>query len=45
MAGQLEPQPAPETVIEAGDKLMVLGTPEALERLETQFERAGAGTP
>ena len=40
--GQLEPQPAPETVIEVGDKLVALGTPEALERLETRFERPGA---
>ena len=32
--GQLEPQPAPATVIAAGDKLVALGRPEALERLE-----------
>jgi voltage-gated potassium channel len=36
--GQLEPQPAPGTVIEAGDKLMALGTPDALERLEGIFQ-------
>jgi voltage-gated potassium channel len=38
--GQLEPQPSPETVIEAGDMLVALGTPAAIERLEQAFEPA-----
>ena len=37
-SGGLEPQPAPETVIEAGDMLVAIGTPVALERLETVFQ-------
>ena len=36
--GRLEPQPAPATVIEAGQLLMAIGTPDALERLETVFQ-------
>jgi voltage-gated potassium channel len=36
--GQLEPQPAPTTVIEAGDMLVAIGVPAALERLETLFQ-------
>jgi voltage-gated potassium channel len=36
--GRLEPQPAPHTVIQAGDKLVALGTPDALERLEGIFQ-------
>ncbi len=40
--GRLEAQPSPDTVINSGDKLLALGTPDALERLEsfTQPERA-----
>jgi voltage-gated potassium channel len=38
--GRLEPQPAPGTVIEAGDKLVALGPSDALERLETIFQPA-----
>jgi len=40
--GRLEAQPSPDTVINSGDKLVALGTPAALERLEsfTQPERA-----
>ena len=41
-SGRLEPQPAPETVIEAGDKLVALGTPDALERLEARFDAGPA---
>jgi voltage-gated potassium channel len=37
-AGQLEAQPAPETVIEAGDKLVAVGRPDALEQLEARFD-------
>ena len=36
--GRLVPQPEPSSVIEAGDKLMAIGTPDALERLETVFQ-------
>ncbi len=38
--GRLEPQPAPHTVIDAGDRLVALGTPAALERLEELFQPA-----
>ncbi len=36
--GRLEPQPAPESLIAAGDMLLAIGTPEALERLESAFQ-------
>lgn len=36
--GQLEPQPSPDSVIEAGDMLVAIGPPEALERLEGVFQ-------
>jgi voltage-gated potassium channel len=36
--GQLEAQPSPQTVISAGDMLVALGPPEALERLEGIFQ-------
>jgi voltage-gated potassium channel len=36
--GQLEAQPEPQTVIGAGDMLVALGTPDALERLENLFQ-------
>jgi voltage-gated potassium channel len=42
--GRLEPQPAPHTVIDAGDRLVALGTPEALERLEGLFQPASASS-
>ncbi len=38
--GRLEPQPPPQTVIGAGDLVVALGTPEALERLEAAFQPA-----
>ena len=38
--GNLEPQPSPETVICAGDTLIALGSPEALEQLESIFQPA-----
>ena len=38
--GVLEPQPPPETVINPADRLVVLGTPAALERLEELFQPA-----
>jgi Trk K+ transport system NAD-binding subunit len=40
--GGLEPQPAPHIVINAGDKLIALGSPAALERLEGIFQPATA---
>ncbi len=40
--GQLEAQPAPHTVIGAGDMLVALGAPAALERLEGKFQPEGA---
>jgi voltage-gated potassium channel len=38
--GRLVPQPAPDTVIGAGDKVVALGTPDALDRLEEMFQPA-----
>jgi voltage-gated potassium channel len=38
--GRLEPQPEADTVIEAGDKLVALGTLDAVERLEGIFQPA-----
>ncbi|HEY2160912.1 MAG TPA: potassium channel protein [Solirubrobacteraceae bacterium] len=40
--GQLEAQPAPQTVVGAGDLLVALGPPDALERLEHIFQPEGA---
>ena len=42
--GRLEPQPAPATVIDPGDKLVALGTPAALERLEGLFQPASVAS-
>ena len=39
--GQLEAQPEPQTVIGAGDMLVALGAPDALERLEGMFQPEG----
>jgi voltage-gated potassium channel len=36
--GELEPQPPPQTVVEAGDILVAIGSPHALERLEEMFQ-------
>jgi voltage-gated potassium channel len=36
--GRLEPQPSPNSVIEAGDMLVAIGEPEALEELEALFQ-------
>jgi voltage-gated potassium channel len=38
--GEVEPQPAPQTVINAGDMVVALGTPSALEQLEEIFQPA-----
>ena len=40
--GRLEPQPPLETVLQPGDKLLALGTPDAIERLEGLFQPVGA---
>ena len=40
--GRLEPQPPLSTVLQPGDKLLALGTPEAIERLEGLFQPVGA---
>jgi voltage-gated potassium channel len=36
-SGELVPQPPGDTVVEAGDVLVVMGTPETIGRLETLF--------
>lgn len=41
--GRLEHQPAPERLVEAGDMLVAIGHPVALEALEAQFQPAVAG--
>ncbi len=40
--GRLEEQPAPGTVLDAGDKVFALGTPGAIERLESVFQPAAS---
>jgi voltage-gated potassium channel len=40
--GRLETQPPLETVLKSGDKLLALGTPDAIERLEELFQPVGA---
>ena len=42
--GRLEPQPDGATVIEPGDMLVALGTPDALERLEELFQPTTAAS-
>jgi Trk K+ transport system NAD-binding subunit len=41
--GQLEAQPSPQAVINAGDTLIVLGPPPALEALEALFQPTRPG--
>jgi Trk K+ transport system NAD-binding subunit len=41
--GGLEPQPASDRVIGAGDMLVAIGRPDALGTLEAQFQPAVAG--
>jgi voltage-gated potassium channel len=44
--GSLEPQPSPATVIGAGDLIVALGTPDAIEGLEALFQPvSGAAAP
>ena len=40
--GQLEPQPAPQTVIGAGDMLVALGTPARSSASRASSSRSGA---
>ncbi len=40
--GSLEPQPPSTTVLEPGDKVVALGSPEAIEHLEDLFQPASA---
>jgi voltage-gated potassium channel len=43
LGGAVEAHPSPDTVVNVGDMLFALGSPEALEELEVVFEpRAGA---
>ena len=42
--GRLEPQPPPETTVQAGDMLVAIGRPEALEQLEGLFQRMVVGS-
>jgi voltage-gated potassium channel len=37
LGGGFEPQPAPETVLGAGDVIMAMGTPNTMDRLEALF--------
>jgi len=39
--GELQAQPSPQTAINAGDKLVALGSLDALERLEAVFQPPG----
>lgn len=43
--GRLEPQPAPGTVVKAGDMLVAIGSPSALEQLEAAFQPLGVPSP
>jgi voltage-gated potassium channel len=42
--GALEAQPSPQAVIGPGDALVALGSPDALERLESVFQPTEAPT-
>ncbi len=43
--GRFEPQPAPNSLIEAGDRLVALGTPAALGHLEALFQPTSLVSP
>ncbi len=43
--GTMSPQPPAEAVLEAGDRIVALGTPRTLDRLEALFEPARAAAP
>jgi K+/H+ antiporter YhaU regulatory subunit KhtT len=40
--GGFEPQPSPQAVINAGDKVFAIGAPAAIEQLEAVFQPTGA---
>jgi voltage-gated potassium channel len=43
--GRLEPQPEPQSRLEAGDMLVAIGRPEALEALEMVFQPLAVSSP
>ncbi len=43
--GRLEPQPLPESVVAAGDMLVAIGSPDAIERLEGWFQPLPVSQP
>jgi voltage-gated potassium channel len=43
--GGFQPQPQAETVLEAGDVIMAMGTPNTMDRLEALFTPSSAGVP
>jgi voltage-gated potassium channel len=43
--GRLEPQPEPGSVVQAGDMLVAIGSPEALEHLEGWFQPMAVPSP
>ena len=43
--GRLEPQPAPQSVIDEGDMVVAIGTPASLERLEGVFQPIALRSP
>jgi len=43
--GRLEPQPAPQSVIDEGDMVVAIGTPASLERLEDVFQPIALRSP
>jgi voltage-gated potassium channel len=43
--GGFQPQPQAETVLEAGDVIMAMGTPNTMDRLEALFTPTSAGVP
>jgi voltage-gated potassium channel len=45
VGGEFLPQPTSETVLEAGDVIMAMGTPRTMDRLEALFAPARAGAP
>jgi voltage-gated potassium channel len=43
--GGFQPQPQAETVLEAGDVIMAMGTPNTMDRLEALFTPTSSGVP
>jgi K+/H+ antiporter YhaU regulatory subunit KhtT len=42
--GSFEPQPSPDATVAVGDRLIALGTPVELERLENLFQPVPVGS-